>query len=313
MRIKLTAPNSKAKTISEGFKEFNRYCRVKNLSEKTLDFYEECLARFCKFYPEEGLLSDITQQTVEEYILFLKTNTGFNSVSINSSLRGLRAILYHFMKTEHVPEFKIQLVKSEKNVKETYTEAELRLLLKKPDIKHCIFTEYRDWVIINYLLSTGNRLNTVINLRIGNIDFENSVIMLEKTKNRKQQVVPLSKTLNKVLAEYVQYRKGELTDYLFCSIYGEKLTPNALGHSIRKYNIKRGVGKTSIHLFRHTFAKNWILAGGDIFRLQKLLGHSSMDIVREYVNMFSDDLQKDFDRFNPLEQIACNGSYITMR
>jgi integrase/recombinase XerD len=114
------------------------------------------------------------------------------------------------------------------------------------------------------------------------------------------------------LAEYIQYRKGELTDYLFCSIYGEKLTPNALGHSIRKYNIKRGVGKTSIHLFRHTFAKNWILAGGDIFRLQKLLGHSSMDIVREYVNMFSDDLQKDFDRFNPLEQIVYNGSYIKM-
>jgi len=165
---------------------------------------------------------------------------------------------------------------------------------------------------VNYLLSTGNRVNTIVNLKVGNIDFENGLIMLEKTKNRKQQITPMSKTLHRILGEYIQYRKGGLNDYLFCTIYGEKLTTNAIGNSIRKYNIRRGVSKTSIHLFRHTFAKNWILAGGDIFRLQKILGHSSMDIVREYVNMFSDDLQRDFDKFNPLEQIVSNSEYISM-
>jgi integrase/recombinase XerD len=56
----------------------------------------------------------------------------------------------------------------------------------------------------------------------------------------------------------------------------------------------------------HTFAKLWILNGGDIFRLQKILGHSSLDIVKEYVNMFSTDLQINFDEFNPLENIKVN-------
>ena len=62
--------------------------------------------------------------------------------------------------------------------------------------------------------------------------------------------------------------------------------------------------KTGVHRWRYTFAKKWILSGGDIFRLQKMLGHSSMEIVKNYVNMFTDDLQRDFDTFNPLETMA---------
>jgi len=63
------------------------------------------------------------------------------------------------------------------------------------------------------------------------------------------------------------------------------------------------VQKTSVHLFRHTFAKKWILSGGDIFRLQKLLGHSSLEIVKEYVNIFGADLKAQYDTFNPLESM----------
>jgi integrase/recombinase XerD len=77
--------------------------------------------------------------------------------------------------------------------------------------------------------------------------------------------------------------------------------------------MRRGVEKTSIHLFRHTFSKKWIKNGGDIFRLQKILGHSSMKVVREYVNMFNDDLKDNFDRFNPLEEFSDRKKYIQMK
>lgn len=312
MRIKMKTQSSN-KTMKEGFKEFYNHCRVKNLSNKTLKYYEDNYYIFTNFFNDRDLINTITSDTIDNYIIHLKENTQCNSRSINTRLGAIRTILYYFMKLGYMEKFEIQLVKTIKKVKETYTDVELLLLLKKPNIKKCDFTEYRDWVIVNYLLSTGNRLDTVINIKIQDLNFNDELILLQATKNKKQQLIPMSKTMVKVLQEYLQYRKGELEDYLFCNIYGIKLTGNALENSIRKYNQRRGVNKTSIHLFRHTFAKKWILSGGDIFRLQKILGHSSIDIVKNYVNMFSNDLKIDFDKFNPLEQFSLNKQSLKLR
>lgn len=312
MKINLRQ-DGEGKELEVAFKEFIKYCRVKNLSLRTIDYYDECYSEFIKFFGENRYTYDITSNVIDDYVLFLKSNTNFNSVSINTRLRGIRVIIYYFQRINYVKEFKIGLLKAEKKIKQTYSDAELTLLLKKPDIKKCSFSEYRDWVIINYLLSTGNRASTIINVKIKDVDFNNGIILLQKTKNNKQQIIPLSRTLSQILMEYLEYRKGTSEDYIFCSAYGQKLNVNSLEHSISKYNQRRGITKTSIHLFRHTFAKKWILAGGDIFRLQKILGHSSLDVVKEYVYMFSNDLQKDFDKFNALEQITKRGNMIAMR
>jgi len=85
-----------------------------------------------------------------------------------------------------------------------------------------------------------------------------------------------------------------------------------LNSAIRRFNHKREVEKTSIHLFRHTFAKKWILNGGDPFRLKKILGHSSMQVVNEYINMFTEDLKKEFNTYNPLEEFNENKKHIEM-
>jgi len=206
------------------------------------------------------------------------------------------------MKQGYTYPFQICLVKAVKKVKETYTDHELTALLEKPDINKTTFADYRNWVLVNYFLATGNRKSTVGNIKIGDIDFSSGVIHLSRTKNRREQIIPMSSSLSKVLREYLQYRKGNAEDYLFCGVSAEKMSEASISLAIRRYNKSRGVMKTSVHLFRHTFAKKWILNGGDVFRLQKMLGHSSMEIVREYVNMFGDDMKKDFDSFNPLEE-----------
>jgi len=126
-------------------------------------------------------------------------------------------------------------------------------------------------------------------------------ILLTNVKNKRQHIIPLSTRLERILTEYLLYRKGEPDDYLFCNHYGEQLKKDGISSAIERYNKSRGVEKTSIHLYRHTFAKNWILNGGDIFRLKSILGHSSLDIVKEYAEMFGADLKRDFDSFNPLD------------
>ena len=304
MRKRITINENEDIILNVAFEKFISLKKAMNLSKDTIEYYEGCYKYFTNFTTTEINCNEINEDTVLNYILYLRDNNPkIKDTTINAYLRGLRAILNFCMEKGYMNNFTIRLIRAEKQIKETYTDQELEKLLVKPNINECAFSEYRNWVMTCYLLGTGNRSRTVINLRIGDIDFFNQEIKLKTVKNNRQYVIPLSGTLSKTLAEYLEYRKGDTDDYLFCNTYGEQLKKDSLTTSIERYNKRRGVSKTSVHLYRHTFAKKWILNGGDIFRLQKILGHSSIEIVKEYVNMFGVDLQKNFENFNPLDNM----------
>lgn len=304
--------NTQSKTLKEGFEEFIKYSIVRDCTESTLINYKTTMSNFNKFCPESTPLNHINKNTIEDYICYLRENTNMSNMSISIWLQRLKAVLNYLHNNDYMDKIAFPVIRCEKKVKEVYTDEELALLLKKPNLNLGNFTEYRNWVMINYLLSTGNRRNTLVNIKISDVDFEGAVIKLSTTKNKKQQYIPLSATLSKILKDYLKHRGGKPDDYLFCDACGDKLKTDNLRISLTRYHQRRGVEKTSIHLYRHTFAKKWILAGGDIFRLQKILGHSSLDVVKEYVEMFTNDLQKDFDKFNALEQIQRKGEKIRL-
>lgn len=317
--------NIEQKTIHIAFKEFVQYKMSNNISPATIKDYEMIFSIFENFLGANSLCSSITEDTIQEYINYLKTKpkkTGKNddeveylsSVTIATYIRHLRAVLNFFMKRGYTKNFVIQLPKADKEVKEAYSDSELKALLKKPDLKICSFSEYRNWVMTNYFLSTANRLSTVQNLRIKDLNFEDNEICLRHVKNRKAYVIPMQKDLKKILVEYLTYRKGEPDDYLFCNENDDKkpLTKNGIKTAMARYNNNRGVMKTSVHIYRNTFAKYWILSGGDIVRLQKILSHKKLNMVLEYVDMYGNDLQKGFDDFNPLSAFS-KGEHIVIK
>lgn len=300
---KITMSKKSNLSIQEAFDLFIRKCKIKNLTDLSISSYEKKMVHFYEFIDKSEPITAVTKDTVDDYILWLRENTEANDITINSYLRSVRAFLYFCMEDRYIPTFKIQLIKAEKKIKETYTDDELVRLLEKPDVDNCSFSCYKTWVFENYLLGTGNRISTALDLHIGDINFQSGVIILRKTKNRKQQIIPLSATLAEILQGYLQIRGGEADDYVFCNEYGEQASCRTYQQLVRRYNRKRGVEKTSCHTFRHTFAKNWILNSGDMFRLQKILGHSDLTVTKEYVNMFGQDLQMDFEKFNPLDNL----------
>ena len=317
-KLSIQQKSTQGKTLQEGFKEFTTHCKIKNLAEKTLVYYQAYFTKFETFLDAMAVkhIAEITKPTIDNYILYLKEETEVNDITVNTSLRAVRAIIYYWQSLGYCPTFKIMLIKADKKMKETYSDSELRLLLEKPDMKKGggDFSEYRNWVVINFLLATGVRVGELVSLQIGDVDFEDAIVKVKRGKSRCERHLPLSKTITKILMEFVSIRDGEADSFLFCNSYGQRLDENSCKHIINSYNKRRGVCKTSLHLFRHTFAKNWILNGGDIFRLQKILGHSSIETVREYVNMFSNDLKRNFDDFNPLETISNRkGDYISIR
>jgi integrase/recombinase XerD len=291
-------------SLKDGYSRFTQRKRIENRSPASLIFYDDIFKNFCEYQGAETLCSSVTEETIFGFIEFLRErNPAIKDTSINTYLRGIRAILYFLMENGLIPNFKIHQISAEKDIKETYTTAELERLLRKPNAKNCSFAEFRNWAIVCYLLGTGNRARTLCNVKICDLDFQTHEIKLNAVKNKKPYIIPMSRTLEHTLNEYLAYRKGKPDDYLFCNVYGQQITYDALKSAIQRYNHSRGVAKTSIHLFRHTFAKNWILNNGDMFRLQKILGHSSIEIVKEYVNMFGSDLQLNFEVFNPLDNM----------
>lgn len=297
-------------TIEEAFSLFIRKCKIKNLTELSISSYEKKIVHFYEFKSKDDLVKDINIDTVDNYILWLRDNTSANDITINSYLRTLRAFIYYCQECGYTESFKIHLIKADKEIKETYTNEELARLLEEPDTNS--FSVYKTWVFENFLLGTGCRISTALNVKISDIDFNNGLIIYRKTKNRKQQIVPLSKSLEKVLNSYLEIRGGEQDDYLFCNEYGQKASERTYQQLVRRYNLKRNVNCTSCHAFRHTYARLAVINGMDCFRLQRMLGHSSLTVTKEYVELFGNDLAIDFDKFSPLDNLKTKKQVIKM-
>lgn len=292
-------------TIEETFKDFIVSKRSKGLAEKTLESYQFHFHSIAKHLDVTQDVAALQKEDLEMMIAEMR-GAGMAANSILSYTRTLKSF-FSWCNAEGITTLNIPLYKGEKTVKETYTDKELAALLKKPDTRKSSFAEYRDWVIINFLLNSGSRAATVRAIQIRDVDLENCLVYYRHTKNRKAQVIPLCSQMVSVLREYLRFRRGADDDYLFCTETGGQLTENGLRQSIARYNQRRGVQKTSIHLFRHTFARKYLIdCGGNAFMLQKLLGHSTLAMTKHYCAIFDADIAKNYDSFSPLAQMKAN-------
>ena len=255
-----------------------------------------------KYIGEDTLIKDINKAVIDNFIVQLRDNPDLNDMSLFTYARDFKTLMYFFMKKEYIPYFKIKIPKADIQPIETYTDSELKILLKKPNLKHCDFTEYKIWVMTNFLLSTGIRQHSLMNIKIKDIDFDAEVAYINTTKNRKPLIIPLNQDILRILQEYLKYRKGDSDDYLFCNVFGKQLVRSTIYHAFYEYNKKRGIDKTGIHRYRHTFAKKWILLGGNVVTLQKILGHSSLAITQNYLNLLVSDLKGEIEEFNILRE-----------
>lgn len=216
--------------------------------------------------------------------------------------RDLKAIYFYCFENGWLEQRKIPIPSKEAPIKDVYTNAEIERLITRP--KNDSFVENRNWVIIHWLLGTGSRVQTIINLKVGDIDLDEGYANINVQKNGSVSRIPLVKKLQAILSDYIyDYRSDIDTDeplkdeWLFPNRFGEKMTDDGLKKAIVHYNTSRNVYKTSIHLFRHTFAKDWIIGGGDILTLQKMLGHKSLKMVQHYSNLYERDIKDKAEDF----------------
>lgn len=294
----------KCLTIRQVYQSFMIAQKERGNSKATLDFYSRCYKKLAAVTEDGEEYADVlVREGFQTY--FIESLGKVNQQTVNSYLRGYRAFGRFCEEKGYISGFSCPIKEVEPELKQVYTHKELAALLVKPPIEQ--FEQYRNYTIIVLLLATGARANTIINLKISDVDLDEGYIVFNRTKNNKVVRIGLERKAQRDIREYILYwRKGEgirPDDYLFCNAYGEQFTRSGLSKAIASYNVKRGVMKTSLHLFRHTFAKNWITSGGDIISLARILTHSELEMVKRYANLYSTDIKDKIDKHSALSQV----------
>lgn len=166
-------------------------------------------------------------------------------------------------------------------------------------------TEIRDYTIMLLLLETGMRVSELAGIKLEDIRWrENKILVL--VKGNKERLVPFQRKMKTALQRYVTVR-GDVpgVDNLFINQENLPMCTQNIHERITHFGITSNIAgvRVSPHTFRHTFAKMYIKNGGDTFSLQAILGHTTLDMVRNYVNMFSSNVQEQHNKFSFLEHL----------
>ena len=298
-RIKWT---DEAITLEKAFDAFVASQMAKGIKEKTAKSYRSHYKALAKHIDMTMTFDALTKRDIETMIISMRqSDLAHNSIS--SYVRVFKTFM-NWSKSEGYTSVEVPVFKQVEVVKEGYSDEELERLLKRPPASGS-FCDYRNWVIVNFLLNSGCRASTIRNIQIQDVFLSSCQVIFRHTKNGKVQSIPLCSQMVLILRGYMNARKGKDNDFLFCDEYGGMLSENALRLAIKRYNNSRGVDKTSIHLFRHTFARKYLVdCGGNAFTLQKLLGHSTLKMTKHYCAIYDADIAKNYDRFSPLAQIS---------
>ncbi|MEW9674145.1 tyrosine-type recombinase/integrase [Ammoniphilus sp. 3BR4] len=298
-------------------KDFLDDREFKNVSPQTIANYRNTLNDFHNYCVEKEIVdtSDITASIIKSYLMYCQRKRNNNPTTINTKIRNLK-VFFNYLENElqlfdskNNPIGKIVTVKSDVQI-EVFTDSHIKQMLnyyRRLKYRDKSFYAYRDTAIIITLLGTGIRLGELINLKWNHVDLNNLTITLFG-KKREQSSIPMTIKLKKELAEYKLFLEQSFEDspaYLFTDKDGQPLTANAIKNIFKRLKTIMSFKdvRLSAHTFRHTFAHRCLMAGMDIFTLQKLLRHNDLSMTQKYVAIWGTALKEQNDKYNPLNNI----------
>lgn len=317
--------------LAEGIQGFLQFKIAEGLSPRSIESYQQHLRIFLEQVGNVPITT-INSSDIAQYLAWLREDykpTRFSGVTDPISKKTLRnhwvtlSSLFGWYAREFEgfnPVKKIPPPKFEKTQVEPFSKVEVEALLKA-----CIYTKEasthfrrsfsmrratanRDKSILLTLLDTGLRASEFCSLKIGDFEIETGKLEIKPgqqggAKGGKGRIVYLGKTARKALWRYLIEREDkEFPDAPLClSTGGRKYTPNALGHLVRSLGKRAQVSNCFPHRFRHTFAITYLRSGGDIFTLQSLLGHRSLEMVQHYARVAQIDLQQAHRKASPVD------------
>lgn len=266
------------------------------LSPHTMRDYSLTFRRLLEYLPGDKRVVEITQDDIRS---FLTTIPGGKKNHKNAHI-GLSALWTFAVKQNHTHENIVRLVeiaKPEKRAIIPFSRDEVDRMLKTTRIWGR--NHLRNEAILLTLVDTGIRASELCGLKLSDIEGGYLRVMGKGSKERRVPISPIAMEKLLLYIEGTPARKRNAP--VFWSESGVQLDRNALRLMIYRIGDEAHVKNAHPHKFRHTFALNYLLNGGDPYTLQMILGHSTMDMVKRYLNLTSREVSAVHSRASPLK------------
>ncbi len=236
-------------------------------------------------------------------------STTLSPISINCYLRSIRAAFNRWVAEgfiDHSPFEKVRVPKAPKKVIPTFSLEQIEALLGVIDTATAV--GFRNSLMIILYLDTACRLTEITNLKLSDVNLIERCLKIVG-KGQKERIVPIGVTTQKLLWKYMNVHRPEPAlprfDHVFLTRGGRPMTKTRVEAMMKGYGRKAGISgvRCSPHTIRHTSCVMWVKNGGDLFSLQRITGHSSLEVLRGYVNLAQGDILAAHQRYSAVDNL----------
>lgn len=277
-------------------------CQASGLAAKTIRWYSANLQCFAAFTTGQWW----TVPVLRSFLAALASRPRYPGLPARSAGALSTATLYGYHRTlrrffgwlcaeGHLsdnPMLRIKLPRLPRQVPRGVAADDLRRLLEAA-------TEARDRALLLLLADTAARASEICNLRLADLDLAKGLAIVHG-KGGQDRFVFLSPPTVQALGDWLAVRSG---DWLFPGQRGP-LTASGLAQVLKRLKKRAGVtGRCNAHSFRHGFARDYLLDGGDLASLCDLLGHSDIAVTKMYSAFTLQELQRCHQRHSPVAKL----------
>ena len=299
-------------TISQGLQQYKIYAQAAGHSQRTINWITSSVRYFSEFLGEKQDVDQITANDLRRFIInwgqrpkFVNhpfkppQNATVSPMTVQTYARGISAFFGHLAAEELIdsnPLGRVKIPKVPTKAIPTFTASEIERLLRCPNRNTP--TGFRDYALILTFLDTETRLSELCNLKDKDVDLEAGYLKV-MGKGGKERTIPIGTRVCRALLKYrLKYRPQPIgTEAFWLTAYGDQLQPHRVECRISRYGKQAGLERCYPHKLRHTGSVFYLRNGGDPFSLQKMLGHTSLQMTRHYCNLADTDVKQAHTKF----------------
>jgi site-specific recombinase XerD len=285
----------------DALQSFLLFKKAEGLSERTVFDYKKHVNQFFRRFPNAWENTDTFKSCALEYM-----GDDIKPATYNLRLNYLKIFFLFSIEEKYIDANPLQKLKKRKAMERIVDVhySTLQKLLTLPDKN--TFSGLRDNALLMFVLDTGIRPKEALNLTLQDFDLKHLVVIVppEIAKTRTERTLPISPITSKAIAELIRNRHQAWGDNIpvFPTSDGMVMTSESWSRRLVKYSKELGE-KVRPYDLRHCFALYYLRNGGNVFSLQKTMGHSTMDMTRRYVAFSSVDVRENHTKASPLGKL----------